>query len=678
MLFVKKNIFKNMKRIHIQQQLLFKIVSILLPFVVIAMLELLLRLTNVGVDTSIFIKSPIHKGYMMLNPAIGHRYFANKKNATKGVFEEFRAKKDGNTVRIFVQGASTVVGYPYYHSCSFSRLLAQRLRFSFPEKNIEVINVAMTAVNSYTLLDMGRELVKWEPDAILIYAGHNEYYGAMGVGASFNAGQHIWLNRLEIKMRTIRIYQILESFVVSHLSHDRDYEDHNLMERMASKQSIVFGSKEYLNGIDQFKANMQDLLIIYQLHHIPVFLSTLSSNLKDFAPFISRYTKPDQSVKKEALYAKSLLMIEKKDTLGAKHTVSSVLAIDSLYPQANYLMAGILYGKGEYVTALKYYVRAKDLDPLRFRAPSDLNSQIKKFASSFSTVHLVDIDSSFRKHSPGGIPGNNLFTEHVHPNLLGHFIMAEAFYESLMPVIFNTEPSVSANEASQFRAVTDMDSIYGLYNVLLLKGKWPFNEPLNSLTIPNPDSAIGRLSLQLVTKQKIWADLMMEQANYVHGRGKQLEALRCIEALSLEFPLDESFPEKSADFFLTMGNPQFSLIKLRQSFQINSSVNKARRIVFLGIKNNLTESLPFYLNYIINNDPSDHSAPQMLNLLKSIGNMTREMPSHPDILWYNKIAEFNLILGNEVAAKSWIHKADSLAPGNKRTAKLREKLSPAK
>jgi len=37
----------------------------------------------------------------------------------------------------------------------------------------------MAAINSYALLDMVDEVIQQSPDAVLIYTGHNEYYGAL-------------------------------------------------------------------------------------------------------------------------------------------------------------------------------------------------------------------------------------------------------------------------------------------------------------------------------------------------------------------------------------------------------------------------------------------------------------------------------------------------------------------
>ncbi|MDC2888862.1 SGNH/GDSL hydrolase family protein [Psychrosphaera algicola] len=86
-----------------------------------------------------------------------------------------------------MQGGSTAAGFPYGRFGSLQGMLEQRFKRTYPHKNIEVINTAMAAVNSYTLMDFVDEIIEIEPDLILIYAGHNEYLGVMGVGSTFAA-----------------------------------------------------------------------------------------------------------------------------------------------------------------------------------------------------------------------------------------------------------------------------------------------------------------------------------------------------------------------------------------------------------------------------------------------------------------------------------------------------------
>jgi len=72
---------------------------------------------------------------------------------------------------------------------------------TFPEMNIEIINLCLTAVNSYTISDFAKQVSKYEPDAVLIYAGHNEYYGALGIGSTSRLGSNVNIVRSLLQLR---------------------------------------------------------------------------------------------------------------------------------------------------------------------------------------------------------------------------------------------------------------------------------------------------------------------------------------------------------------------------------------------------------------------------------------------------------------------------------------------
>ena len=184
-----------------------------------------------------------------------------------------------------------MVGFPFYKNGSFPRILKHRLSKTFPDKNIEVINTGMTAVNSYTLWDLTDKIIEQEPDLVIIYAGHNEYYGALGAGSSVFMGNHPFLVRTYLKLKHLRVFQLLENayseIIKSNAKEGYQVGETTLMEVMAREQQIPYKSEVYQAGIDQFRSNFQKIISKYQAHDVPVILSTLVSNEKDIAPFIS-------------------------------------------------------------------------------------------------------------------------------------------------------------------------------------------------------------------------------------------------------------------------------------------------------------------------------------------------------------------------------------------------------
>ena len=167
------------------KRILFNIILLLLPFIILIFLEIILRIVNYGDNLKLFIDFPGKEmqEYKIVNREIGKKYF-QKLEYSNPCHDMYLKEKPINGFRIFVLGSSTVLGFPYEESLMFSRILQERLQNSYPEKYIEVVNTALTAINSYTLYDFIDEVLKEEPDAILIYAGHNEFYGAFGLGSA--------------------------------------------------------------------------------------------------------------------------------------------------------------------------------------------------------------------------------------------------------------------------------------------------------------------------------------------------------------------------------------------------------------------------------------------------------------------------------------------------------------
>ena len=92
--------------------LIFKAIGIALPFLLLLIIELSLRLFSYGNNLDLFIEYKNDSNYLVFNPYASRKYFADPTLATAGNTELFRKKKDSNTCRIFVLGESTTIGYP--------------------------------------------------------------------------------------------------------------------------------------------------------------------------------------------------------------------------------------------------------------------------------------------------------------------------------------------------------------------------------------------------------------------------------------------------------------------------------------------------------------------------------------------------------------------------------------
>jgi len=489
--------------------LLFKILSILSPFIFLLVLELILRMFNYGTDTSLFVKYPPDDRFMVMNYYASNKFFPDTVSATKGNQELFAINKAPNTFRIFVLGESTTIGYPFRPNGSFHRWLQYRLMQMYPDKNFEVINLSLTAVNSYTVLDFGKQLAQYQPDAVMIYTGHNEYYGALGIGSTTSVGSNRFLLQTLVKLRTFKTVQLLNNCIgsIAGIFKSKPTGDpKSLMQIMAARQHIAYSSADYKAGIDQFNKNMTELCSTLNDEKIPTFLSTVVSNEKDLPPFISDGNGPGS---------------------------------------ANwYYNAGkTAYDKADYPTAKQDFDKAKELDQLRFRAPEAINTAIKKIASQYPYVHLVDTKQLFEQNSPHGILGSETIMEHVHPTLFGYALLSEAFYRALQQQqLIKDKPArdITFDELRKEMPITKMDSLMGTYQTMMLKTGWPFNQPIPA-DFKVENSIAGTLATKVALGNILWASAMGQLFRYDQAHGNITQAAQIVEAMILQYPQSPDF-----------------------------------------------------------------------------------------------------------------------------------------
>jgi hypothetical protein len=166
--------------------LLINLLLICLSLSPLAVFELYLRARDHGYVDRLFLLNN-EAGRYELNREIYQKYFpvdplVKNSNIPK-LFKErsFKAIKSDNDFRIFCLGGSTTVGD--VSSNRFPDLLSKILERSGVNRDVEVINLGITTINSYQVADFVAEIINYEPDLLILYMGHNEIYGPLGVAS---------------------------------------------------------------------------------------------------------------------------------------------------------------------------------------------------------------------------------------------------------------------------------------------------------------------------------------------------------------------------------------------------------------------------------------------------------------------------------------------------------------
>jgi hypothetical protein len=195
----------------------FRTTLLLFPLFAFLLLELVLRAFEYGGNLDLVVKKEIGgKQCYSINRAVGRRYFAGSGFVSpEPASDIFEVNKSDTTIRISCLGESTMAGFPYSTNATAPSFLRQRLRDLFPHSKIEVVNLGLSAITSYIVLDFVRELVSYQPDLFIVYLGHNEFYGVYGAGSSIRVPGGHWLTRLTVKLLKFRTYLLLRNIVAS-------------------------------------------------------------------------------------------------------------------------------------------------------------------------------------------------------------------------------------------------------------------------------------------------------------------------------------------------------------------------------------------------------------------------------------------------------------------------------
>ena len=661
-------------------QLGFKLISISIPLLIVIVLEIVLRLLHYGYDTSLFIEDSKRPGFIQNNPFISNRFFTNLNDAPASYTQVFKKKKSPNTFRVFVLGESSALGFPYTHRGSFPRMLQYRLDKGFSEKEFELINLSITAINSYTLQTFTDEIINMDPDAILIYTGHNEYYGALGAGSSNRIGYNTSIIRLVIYFKQFRVVQLAFSLagkLKEAYSLKTQKADVGLMKKMAGEQGIEFGSTIYNRGLKQFESNMDNMLRKYHKHHIPVFLSNIVSNEKGQKPFISKLSSSTDTVKFMKEYRLGLEWYKKKDIENAKNYFLKANQIDSSYAMNRFLLGEVLYERGDFSNAKKNYSSAKELDVLRFRGPRAINEIINKLSNKYNNVHFVDTQGKFVENSLNGILDNHLFIDHLHPNISGNLLIADAFYENLQSVIsLGKNPSkIDEDNIKKEIPVTAVDSAYGSLVILFMKEEWPFYEPV--LYDKNkPKSYPEHLAVMIFLKQLDWEQAMDSLYRFYLGKGNVFEAVKILKEINYEHPYEWKILSGIGKVYLDTHNYDEALYYYKKAFNYNNSLDLARKVVLVLVQLDNLEATFAYLDYILKNDTSDRLSIQIKKCAEEIIYLKKKLVEEPrNINVTNSLSNSYLYLPNLEVARNYIEKSLDINANDITALRLKQKLN---
>jgi tetratricopeptide (TPR) repeat protein len=470
-----KKMIKLRKTPTLRRIWIFRLLAItVVPVVLFFLLELILRIVDYGFPTTATIRCQVNERNAYRDNFMFSWQFFPKEISRAPLPFIFPAEKSENTYRIFIFGASAAQGFPA-GEYSFGRILQLMLRQKYPKINFEVITIAMPAVNSHVVLKIIEDCTRHEGDLFIVYLGNNEVVGPYGAGTIFAPlSSNLSLIRAGIAFRATKIGQLLKNLFESISSPKNSPMVWRGMGMFLEKQ--VRSASDRLQIVYQhFRKNIEDIISTAIKNKIPVILSSVGVNLKDSPPFASLHqlgiTKTQKEIW-EQFYQDGIAFEEAGEYAEAVNLYLAAAEIDDTYADLQFRFGQCYWAMAEYDKARDRYVKARELDTLRFRADEQINEIICHAAGNRQSdgVYFLDAVKMFEANSPNCTAGQELFYEHAHLNFTGNYLLAKTFFEQIELILpeqirhhqNNTYSLLTESQCRQYLAYTIWDE----YNII--------------------------------------------------------------------------------------------------------------------------------------------------------------------------------------------------------------------
>ena len=393
------------------------------------------------------------------------RYEIPKARQTHFRPASFAAEKPGNGFRIFCLGGSTVQGRPFAVETSFTTWLEIALRSADPSRQWEVVNCGGVSYASYRLVPILEEVLRHDPDLIIIYTGHNEFLEARNFEHIEQRGPVV--NEALRALSHVRTFTLLREGYLQlrgRSSSDPPESRPILPTEVEALLDYRGGLRDYHHDeawrsgvVAQFRFNLRRMIDLAQDAGVDVVLVNPVSNFADSPPFKSEHdpTLSQQQQERWAactVDARRYLRGKDRDLRKAIKLFDQACQIDPMHATGFYNLAKCYEAAGQFDQAREAYLQAKEVDVCPLRILQPMNDIVLEIAEDTGTP-LVDAQRLFEGLSEGGIVGRRWLVDHVHPSIEGHQRLADALAENLIALeIAEPAPDWQEIKQRQYRA----------------------------------------------------------------------------------------------------------------------------------------------------------------------------------------------------------------------------------
>ncbi len=492
------------------------------PVFLFGAVEVGLRLAGYGYNPDFFKRLSIAgTDYHVQNEEFSFRFFPKQMARSPGPVR-FPVRKASGTFRIFILGESAAMGDPA-ESFAPDRYLEMLLREKYPGRNFEVINTAVTAINSHVILPIARECAARDGDLWIIYMGNNEMVGPFGAATVFGRQAPVLpYARLVTAVQRLRIGQWCASLGRKLAGNPRKEAAWGGMEMFMSNQ-IPPDSPVRETVYRNFQGNLHDIVRAGIDSGATVVLNTVAVNLRDCPPFGSlpgRSPVPVENTQFLGLYSNCLQALAQQQWASAEGGFAQAAKLDDRLAGLQYQWARCLLELTNRMEASAHFQLACNFDALPFRADSRINAAIRTEPQRTASKRLIvcDVAKELGAGSADGICGDETFFEHVHFDFDARYRLARVWAEQIEPLLPRTTNRwISQAECEQQLGLSPWNRSQVIH-FMVERMQVP---PLNSQ--PNNEERRGALEARIKAEL---ARMNRDEAGHTRQQFEQLAARR--------------------------------------------------------------------------------------------------------------------------------------------------------
>lgn len=468
-----------------RRAILFRTLALLLAFTPFLLAEGILRFLDLGRPS--FHCDP-YIGFAKVNPlfelnSAAQRYELAPSRQKHFVACSFPARKSNKEYRIFCLGDSTVQGNPWSVETSFTAWLQLTLQSADPSRDWNVINCGGVSYASYRMVPILEELVRYQPDLVIVHCSHNEFledrsYESLKRAPAIVLQLHAQLSQLRISefLRSIgrsfaKNAGCLPGTGVAMAVEDRKKrplltaEVEALLDYRGGIEFYHHNAKWHQGVIDHYEYNLRRMAAIAKQHQIPLILMNPACNLRDSPPFKAEHRvgiTPPERERWNALWSQARVEYW-RDPRRAVRILQDAMEIDDQHAGMHYDLAKCYDSLKQFSSARAEYALAKDKDVCPLRILESMNDVVLSVAEDTDAT-VVDVKALFDRLSRNGIPGSDWFVDHVHPTILGYQRIADelAYKMIRMGIVIPQERWLEQKKEAHDRHFQSLPTVYFL------------------------------------------------------------------------------------------------------------------------------------------------------------------------------------------------------------------------